>query len=78
LNHALSELGLSLMDRDEIAMAVECLGMSSRVHPCPHNMSFGLSTRLWSALAGIPEAEDARKEYETVARGFAAGFGAID
>jgi len=58
-----------------VSNAIECLRRSWHVHPCPHDTSFGLSLGLWIALAGIPEAEPARAEYEDMARLFAPHFG---
>jgi len=75
LNEALTELGLALLQAGDVPRAVECLRRSWHVHPCPHDTSFGLSPRLWIALAGIPEAETTRVEYEQVARRFAPHFG---
>jgi hypothetical protein len=75
LNEAFTELGLALLQGGDVASAVECLRRSWHVHPCPHNMSFSLSARLWIALAGIPGAEGARGEYATVAGWFAPDFG---
>lgn len=76
LNHAFTDLGLALLEMGDVPGAVECLRRSWRVYPCPHNTTFGLSTRLWKALEGVPEAAAARSEYERIARRFSPGFGA--
>jgi hypothetical protein len=75
MNRAFTELGLAMVEAGNVEAAVECLDASWRVHPCPHNTSLGLSPRLWTAIAAIPNAEKGRGQYEEVARRFAAGFG---
>ncbi len=75
LNHAWTELGLALLERGDVPMAIDCLERSWHVHPCPHDTSHGLSPCLWKALDGTPQAEEARIEYENMARRFASGFG---
>jgi tetratricopeptide (TPR) repeat protein len=70
LNHAYSELGLALLAAGDHVGAVECLRQAWRVHPCPHNTSFGLNPRLWRALGSILESADARREYEERAKQF--------
>ena len=75
LNDAFTECGLAVLETGNVSVAIECLERSWRVHPCPHDISFGLSARLWIALAGIPEAEAARNQYERMARSFAPHFG---
>jgi hypothetical protein len=74
LNSAYTDLGLALLEMGDVPGAVECLRRSSKVRPCPHNTSFGPSARLWWALASVPEAAEARAEYERVARRFAPRF----
>lgn len=76
LNTAFTDLGLALLELGDVPAAVESLRRSWHVHPCPHNTSFGLSDRLWKALEFAPEANEARAEYEAVARRFQASFGA--
>jgi len=75
LNEAFTELGLSLLDIGDSNGAIESLRASWRVHPCPHNISFGLNPHLWVALGEIPGAETVRYEYENVARRFSSNFG---
>ena len=75
LNDAFTELGLSLLDTGDTNGAIESLRAAWRVHPCPHNISFGLNPHLWVALGEIPEAEAVRSEYEYVARQFSSHFG---
>jgi len=75
LNEAFTELGLGLLDTGDSNGAIESLRASWRVHPCPHNISFGLNPHLWVALAETPEAEAVCNEYENVARRFSSSFG---
>lgn len=74
LNHAWTELGLAVSAQGRVSDAVECLERSWRVHPCGHLVSFGLDVRLWTALAGIPDAEQARMRYAEIARRFCSDF----
>jgi hypothetical protein len=74
-NQAITELGLAVLETGAVPGAIECLRRSWHVHPCPHNVSSGLSPNLWIALAGISEAEPIRMEYEKMARLFAPHFG---
>ncbi len=77
LNQAFTELGLAVLETGDVPTAIECLQRSWQVHPCPHSTSFGLSPRLWVALAGIPGAEPDRIQYEKMARSFAHHSGVL-
>ena len=70
LNHAYTRLGLALLAGGDESGAINCPQAGWRIHPCPHNTSFGLDPRLWSALVGVSAADYAREEYAEVARKF--------
>ncbi len=70
LNRAYGRLGLAKLVAGDQLGAIECLRTSWRVHPCPHNTSFGLVVGLWQALASTPGAARASREYEEMARKF--------
>ena len=70
LNHAYTRLGLALLAGGDESGAIDCLQAAWHIHPCPHNTSFGLDPRLWSALVGVPAADHAREQYAEVARKF--------
>ena len=73
LNNALTELGLALLETGDRMAAINCLRRSWKVHPCPHNIWFGLKTRLWQALSSVEESVEARDEYQEMARKFRLG-----
>ncbi|MBN4046904.1 hypothetical protein JYT90_01145 [bacterium AH-315-P07] len=70
-NRAYTMLGLMLLEKNDIRGAVECLEASWQVHPCPHNMSYGLRNALAKKLTDYPEAELAVKRYEKIGSQFA-------
>jgi hypothetical protein len=70
LNNAFTNLGLALLGQNNIAEAIECLDASWRVHPCPHNCSFGLDQRLATALRPYAEAEQSIEQYDRMSRRF--------
>jgi hypothetical protein len=56
LNRAYTRLGLARLGSGDELGAVDCLRKSWRVHPCPHNTTFGLRPELWNAVATMPGA----------------------
>ncbi len=70
LNHAYTDLGIACFRSGKTKDAVECLQKSWKVFPCPHNTSFGLSTRLCQLLAGEAIAADAVQEYREMRDAF--------
>jgi hypothetical protein len=70
LNNAFTHLGLALLAKKNIAGARKCLEASWRVHPCPHNSSYGLSKGLVSKLRDYPEAESEIAEYLRIGKKF--------
>lgn len=70
MNRAYTRLGLAQLLAGDDTSAIDSLRLSWRVHPCPHNTTFGHHPALWRALATVPEAEAARHEYAEAARHF--------
>jgi hypothetical protein len=70
LNKAYTNLGLAKLHQKDIYSAIEALHMSSRVWPCPHNTTFGLSYELVKQLKNIPEAYNTVEEYKEIASAF--------
>jgi hypothetical protein len=64
LNNAYTNLGLALLRQNDVIGAIECLEASWHVHPCPHNTSFGLKTRLAAALKPHAQAHASLEQYE--------------
>ena len=75
LNRAYTRLGLAKLAAGDDLGAIGCLRDSWRVHPCPHNTTFGLSPALWRAVANVSGSSAARDEYERMARRFRGHFG---
>jgi hypothetical protein len=71
-NFAHTNLGLVLLARNDVKGAIACLDASWRVHPCPHNSTYGLSQRLATALRKQPEARAALAQYDCMSRRFVA------
>jgi hypothetical protein len=71
-NAAYTNLGLALLGRGDVAGAIRCLEASWHVHPCAHDVSFGLNQRLAAALEPYPYARPAREQYERISRLFLA------
>jgi hypothetical protein len=69
-NQAYTNLGLALLVENDIQGAIHCLDLSWRVHPCPHNTSFGLDRRLVSKLRHFPEAEKNVEKYIKMGKQF--------
>lgn len=69
-NKAYTNLGLALLAQGDIGGAIKCLDASWRVHPCPHNSSFGLSRRLVSQLKHYPDASEVVSEYVRIGKKF--------
>lgn len=70
LNWAYTKLGLAFLAKKEIKEAIQCLDASWRVHPCPHNSSFGLSRSLVSKLDNHPDALASVEQYIRIGRQF--------
>lgn len=70
-NAAYTNLGLALLAQNDVAGAIQCLDASWRVHPCAHNSSFGLKTRLASELNRYPEAHEQVQQYVRIGKKFA-------
>ena len=71
LNKAYTQLGLALLAQNDLDGAISCLDASWRVHPCPHNASYGLDRRLVSKLKSYDEARGVVERYISVGRHFA-------
>ena len=71
LNKAYTQLGLALLAQNDLDGAIGCLDASWRVHPCPHNASYGLDRRLVSKLKSYEEAKGVVERYISVGRHFA-------
>lgn len=69
-NNAYTKLGLSLLSQNDINGAIRCLDASWRVHPCPHNASFGLNRALVSKLKNYPEASKVVSKYINIGKQF--------
>jgi hypothetical protein len=69
-NSAYTKLGLALLSQNDVVGAIRCLETSWRVHPCPHNTSFGLKRSLVSKLKGYPEASKAVAQYIEIGKQF--------
>ena len=69
-NQAYTNLGLALLAENDIEGAINCLDSSWRVHPCPHNTSFGLDRRLVSKLIQFPEAKKSVEKYIKIGKKF--------
>lgn len=69
-SRAQSKLGLALLKRNDVVGAIECLEASWRIHPCPHNTSFGLPRNLARTLMTYPEAEKAVEKYIKMGQAF--------
>ena len=63
LNSAYTYLGLSLLAKNDLQGAIDCLDTSWRVHPCPHNVSYGLKRRLVGRLKNCEEAKKVVEQY---------------
>lgn len=70
LHKAYTNLGLALFGRNNLSGAIKCLNASWRVHPCPHNCSFGLSRALVAKLRDYPEAAHSVQEYIRIGKTF--------
>jgi hypothetical protein len=70
LNGAYTNLGLARLGQNDVAAALVCLDASWRVHPCPHNTSFGLRQRLATALQPYLEARPLRERYARMSAEF--------
>jgi hypothetical protein len=70
LNSAYTNLGLALLAQNDIAGAIHCLDASWRVHPCPHNTTYGLQNQLALALHPYPEAHPSLEQYNRMNRRF--------
>lgn len=70
LNTAYTNLGLARLGRHDLPGAIRCLDASWRVHPCAHNVTFGLKQRLAAALKDHPEAHAALEQYERMSKLF--------
>ena len=71
LNAAYTTLGLARLAMKDLAGAIHCLDSSWRVHPCPHNSSYGLKRKLALALSCYPEAESTVRDYVRIGKKFA-------
>ena len=69
-NYAYTKLGLVLLSQNDVAGAINCLDASWRVHPCPHNTSYGLKRALVSKLKDYPEASIVVAQYLTIGKQF--------
>ena len=69
-NNAYTKLGLALLSQDDVNGAIKCLEASWRVHPCPHNSSFGLKRSLVSKLKNYPEASRVVAQYIKIGKQF--------
>jgi hypothetical protein len=65
-----TNLGLALLAQNDVEGAIHCLDSSWRVHPCPHNTSFGLDRRLVSKLRHLPKAEKIVEGYINIGKKF--------
>ena len=70
LHEALTDLGLGVLRRGDLQLAIDCLVSSWHVHPDPRLLSYGLRPELADALAEIPAAQSACAEYDMIARLF--------
>lgn len=70
LNNAYTNLGRARLGQGDVAGAIQCLDASWRVHPCPHNCSFGLKQRLAAELKPYPEAHASLEQYERMSQRF--------
>jgi hypothetical protein len=71
LNRAWCTLGLACVARGDLQRATECLDEAWRVHPCPHNTSFGLAMELSQALDRHEPAREVVARYRRIASAFA-------
>jgi hypothetical protein len=69
-NNAYTKLGLALLTKNDVNGAIRCLDASWRVHPCPHNSSFGLKRSLVAKLRKYPEAENVVNQYIKIGKQF--------
>jgi hypothetical protein len=71
LNAAYTTLGLARLAMKDLVGAIHSLDWSWRVHPCPHNSSYGLKRKLALALSRYPEAESTVRDYVRIGKKFA-------
>ncbi len=69
-NNAYTKLGLALLAKNDLSGAINCLDVSWRVHPCPHNSSYGLKRSLVAKLRSYPEAADVVNQYIKIGKQF--------
>ena len=70
LNAAYTELGLALLAQGKLPEAIECLDLSWKVHPCPHNTTFGLRRGLVARLKEFPDASQSVNQYIRMGKRF--------
>jgi len=69
-NNAYTKLGLVLLSQNDVNGAIKCLDASWRVHPCPHNTSFGLKRGLVSKLKNHSQASIVVAKYIEIGKQF--------
>ena len=70
LHNAYTRYGLSCLAHGDVTLAIQSLVYSAKIRPCPHTISFGLSSSLRNRLLPYDEAEEAIQLYDVVARRF--------
>jgi len=59
--------GLARLVQGDVVSAIQSLSYSTKIHPCAHSTTYGLSYALRNRLRSYPEAEDAIQLFDTVA-----------
>jgi hypothetical protein len=70
IHYAYTEYGLARLAQGDVTSAIQSLSYSTKIHPCPHSISYGFIYALRNKLASYAEAEEAIQLFDEAAYSF--------
>jgi hypothetical protein len=67
IHNAYTQYGLARLAQGDVISAIQSLSYSTKIHPCLHTTTYGLSYTLRNRLMSYAEAEDAIQLFDVIA-----------